>query len=151
MTNQPEEAPTLVDGKVDVAPVARLHLGGDAFWEAPLAETTSYYQVKSVSRTWGYVMKAHATSKMVEHFERMNAGINSAIDIQMSGYAFVRKFPVLAPKIPLLTSVGEDSATSHASLQGLNREVIEIKPDVWKTICWHATYVKGQPCQQDVN
>jgi len=79
--NLPKEVHTSIDGPI--APVARLHIGGDAFWSAPIAKTESYYQVSWVSRTWGYVVKANAMERMLHFLQDNNAHVNPGIDQQL--------------------------------------------------------------------
>merc|ERR1711971_68279 len=142
----PEEVPVRVDGKARRVPVAKLHFGGDAFWEPPLFTAKSYYHIKAASRTWGYVMKADAITGMMAYLLKRDDEANPAIDTVMVDREFVENFPVLAPKQPLLIGAGKSSTTGLASFADADRGVQEVSDKDWKHHCWSPTYVRNQTC-----
>lgn len=126
-------------------PVARLHVGGDAFWERPEVETPDYYQVLAVSRTWGYVVRREFTKSLLDFLQRRNLRWNMGVDEQLSGRDFVSKFPVLAPKQPLIRALPARSHTGTDFELDKDHGVGQ-DPMLWHKSCWVAAYVHGQPC-----
>merc|ERR1712187_18534 len=148
----PEDVLVRTGVKPQQAPVAQLHFGGDAFWNAPLLTEQTYYQVSAVSQTWGYVIKARAIQGLLRYLESRNAVVNVAIDTAMVDQAFVERFPTLAPKQPLVKGVGKSSTTAVASMDNVDEGVEKDSEQLWTHSCWIATYTADgvQKCQEVV-
>eukprot|EP00929_Paragymnodinium_shiwhaense_P033443 TRINITY_DN18368_c0_g1_i1.p1 TRINITY_DN18368_c0_g1~~TRINITY_DN18368_c0_g1_i1.p1 ORF type:complete len:414 (-),score=79.08 TRINITY_DN18368_c0_g1_i1:155-1396(-) len=130
-------------------PVARYHLGGDAFWAPVIKSTPTYFQVSWVSRTWGYAVKGREFGSLIEQLRDANSDTNMGVDQQMSGVSFVKKFAVLTPKRPLVISPpGTVSMTAAKGGKSGSHESIAVDPALWnpKQDCWAATYLPGTPC-----
>lgn len=132
------------DGATKQVPWARIHIGGDGFWAAPVVSTPTYYQASWVSRTWAYVIKSESLKGLLTRMESQDEPGNMGIDQQLSGSAS-RYFPVLAPKTPLVLSC---TPSTYAG----NNVVIDseqksgITPDDWTKACWGLCYIEKQPC-----
>ena len=152
-------------GEVRKLPVARYHIGGDAFWSAPWSETDLYYDVSWVSRLWAYIIRAEFVAPILDHLTdtALDPGPNPAVDQRLSGSDFTRaNFSVLAPKIPLVW-IAEGGRSNTDLLRGEVLRQSDQEEKVWLPgaaaldwdgltkhgKCWQATWTPEQPCVAD--
>jgi len=133
----------LVNGIREELPVAHFHFGGDAFWEPVLSKGDSYYQPVSVSRTWGYAIKAWHVSALLNKLQVVNPPDDFGIDQVLRSY----RFPMVAPLVPLVHSFQNQSYTIDLTGPGQQQDVDDsTRSDFWEHDCWSATFLPGDPC-----
>lgn len=145
----PEKLP--IGHSNEMAPIALLHIGGDAFWERPWQETPTFFQVDGVSRMWGVVIKAHAVESILDGMLSSNEDLNQRADQLMSTGTILQKYDLVsvAPKFPLVFNA-QCGGSSHTEDTSYNdNEWIEecLTADTamdWGKACWGHVYEKGK-------
>jgi len=84
---------------------------------------------------------------MLEWLRRVDVS-NGVFDEVISGPSFVRRFPVLAPKIVLVIAVGGLSCTGRNCSALTETLPKPPRSGFWRKelVCWSATWLAGQPC-----
>lgn len=149
----PNELPISQDSD-KTAPIGMMHIGGDALWSKPIKETATYFQVNWASRTWGYVIKAHAVQLIKKMLMEQDQAWNMASDQLLTtgrDSQGLPAYPVVVPKYPLVYSAacgGSSMTAATPDGRSDNEWIRECGAGVtgfqtnWQQACWSHTWME---------